>query len=66
MELLSKGAEQAVQDGDIALDKYLQLKKNIDAYKIATADPYEAPDVRGTWIWGPPGVGKSRHARTEF
>ena len=30
---------------------------------MLNANPYEHNDVRGVWIWGPPGTGKSHSAR---
>lgn len=60
------GAEKAVADGYIQIQDYLKVKKSIDAYKIATVEPSESENVRGTWIYGPPGVGKSRYARDSF
>ena len=60
------GAEKAVEDGIIPITNYLQVKKNLDAYKLAVGVPYNANQVRGVWIYGPPGVGKSMYARKEF
>lgn len=34
--------------------------------KLLLAKPYTHHDVRGTWIWGPPGTGKSHTARKQF
>ena len=65
-ELLEMGAEQAVQEGIIDITKYKQAKQSIDAFKIAVTQPHENSTVRGLWIWGPPGVGKSRYARDNF
>jgi len=38
----------------------------LDAYKIATTVAVEAEGCRGVWIWGEPGVGKSRYARDNY
>jgi len=65
-KLIEMGAENAVEQGLIGIERYLQLKKNIDAYKIATSVAIEAEGCRGIWIWGAPGVGKSRYARDNF
>lgn len=60
------GPEKAVELGYININKYLELKRNIDAYKIATVKPTESATTRGLWIWGPPGIGKSRYVRDNF
>ena len=65
-ELLEMGAEQAVKEGIIDITKYKQAKQSIDAFKIAVTQPHENATVRGLWIWGPPGVGKSRYARDNY
>lgn len=60
------GPEEAVRQGLESAANYLKLKKSLDAFKIATMQPKESENVRGIWIWGPPGVGKSRYARDNF
>lgn len=60
------GPEKAVQDGIIPIAEYLKVKKSLDAYKIATMEATESSTVRGIWIYGPPGVGKSRYARDNY
>ena len=65
-QLLEIGAEKAVEDGLIGIERYINVKKNLDAYRLATAKPCESDSTRGVWIWGPPGIGKSRLARDTY
>ena len=60
------GPEKAVTEGLISITQYKTVKQSIDAFKIASTKPLESETTRGTWIYGPPGVGKSRYARDNF
>ena len=63
--LISKGAEQAVADGDICITNYAKLKHNIDLYKSITDKHANLDVLDNEWVYGPPGTGKSRGAREE-
>lgn len=43
---------------------YKNLKMSVDLFKLNTQPAYEAEDVRGIWIYGEPGFGKTHMART--
>lgn len=57
--------EELLDDGTIGMLQVPQLKKAKDIV-AARRKPYQHTDVRGVWIWGPPGVGKTHYARTKF
>lgn len=65
MLLLEKGAEQAVRDGDIPLRDYAKIKHNIELFKSITVKHAILDQLTNQWIYGPPGVGKSRGVREE-
>lgn len=59
------GVEKCVAEGYIHIKEYLKVKQCVDAYKLNTQEHKDASDVKGVWIWGPPGVGKSHKARAD-
>ena len=65
-ELIAKGAEQAVLDGDIRLEQYRSVSAAIDQIKLKTLKPYTPSHDRGVWIYGPSRTGKSTHARDKY
>lgn len=45
---------------------YVKFSRGLKDLALTLTDSYEHDDTRGIWIWGPPGVGKSRYARREW
>lgn len=65
-ELVEMGPEKAVELGYVRIEKYLELKRNIDAYKLATLKPTTSATTRGVWVWGESGSGKSSYVRDTY
>ena len=55
--------ESAVDEDPSLLYGLRHLKQDLDTYLQLKVKPLEADDVRGIWIYGPPGIGKSRLVR---
>jgi len=64
--LLEKGAEAAVKDGDISLMQYAKLKHSIELYNACSVKHSDLNRLDNKWVYGPPGVGKSRKARQDY
>ncbi len=47
---------------DIIVKHYGNIKRIQKDYMVTT----DAPDLRGTWVYGPAGVGKSQYARLHY
>jgi len=62
--LLSANLNQLVKDGEISLSHVKQIK-SARLILAQEHEDYEHSSTRGTWYYGPPGVGKSRRARLE-
>lgn len=57
-----KSAKRALEDGDIEIHSI----RNYNLARSILCDEYHHDSVRGLWIWGPSGTGKSTSVRAEF
>lgn len=64
--IIDMGAEQAVIQGFADIKDYSFLERSINMFKLKTAVHQDQEDVRGVWIWGNTGVGKSHIAHNAF
>lgn len=66
---LERAIETLKTDGLAAVAKhhtavFVKYSRGLRDASLFLQDPYEHHDVRGYWIWGPPGTGKSHCARS--
>lgn len=60
-----RSLNELVDEGIIGIKEVRAIKNA--RYDLAQEGvPFRAQDVRGIWIWGPPGVGKTHKARHDF
>jgi len=57
------GAERAVEDGLIKIGDYKRFKISVELYKSSTRVLECVDTLEHEWVWGDPGVGKSKYAR---
>jgi hypothetical protein len=60
------GPAKALEQGLIPVKDYNRVKQCINAYHIDKQEPYEHDQVRGLWLWGESGSGKSWDARHKY
>lgn len=56
---------EVVQEDPALLFGLKKLREDLTVWTQLSLKPTDASDVRGIWIWGPPGVGKSRYVRCQ-
>lgn len=60
------GAEKAVEEGHIDLKDYIRIKGCIDLYKSCTTKVDALEELDNEWIYGLPGVGKTRGVLAKY
>lgn len=64
--LLEKGAERALEEGDISLKDYVKFKQAIELYRNVKARVQPAAALDNYWFYGRTGSGKSTCARARW
>lgn len=61
--LAIKSGSSLKEVSDMAPDTYIRNYRGLANYAALQVEDFNAEDVRGIWLYGPPGKGKSHHAR---
>jgi len=64
-DLITMGAEKALEAGLVSVKDYGRVKSNIDLYLNCTTKMDHLESLDNDWIYGEPGVGKTRMATTQ-
>lgn len=65
MQILTGDLKELLESGELNALALPNAIKARAAYRLLDP-PMDQATTRGTWIWGPPGVGKSHSVRTQF
>lgn len=60
------GPEKALDEGLFHIKDYDKVVKNMDLYKLRTQEPMRTDEVKGIWVYGEPGVGKSHWVKDNY
>lgn len=65
-DIITMGAEKALEDGHISIKDYGRVKSCIDLYKNCTQKPPALTELDNEWIYGKPGVGKTKSVMDRY
>ncbi|AXQ65403.1 MAG: putative viral replication protein [Circular genetic element sp.] len=65
VDLIKSGASMQ-QIAEECPCQVVKFGRGLRDLKLLLAKPYTHDNVRGTWVWGPPGTGKSHTAREQY